>query len=102
MSQNLHVDDFKRVENTSQFNKDFVEEYNHDSNDGYFPLSWCSISQIIAWTSWWFTIFTWKNKNWKSWKRSYTHNKFKTSTKSLISIDKKCTESLTIFWLKFG
>ena len=44
MSQNLHVDDFKRVENTSQFNKDFVEEYNHDSYDGYFPLRWCSIS----------------------------------------------------------
>ena len=39
MSQNLHVDDFKRVENTSQFNKDFVEECNHDSYDGYFPLS---------------------------------------------------------------
>ena len=36
MSQTLPVCDFKWVENTSQFNKDFIENYNEDSDKGYF------------------------------------------------------------------
>ena len=36
MSQNLHVNGFKWVENTSQFNEDFMKSYNEDSNEGYF------------------------------------------------------------------
>ena len=30
MSQNLSIESFKWVENTSQFNKDFIENYNED------------------------------------------------------------------------
>ena len=36
MSQKLPVNDFKWVANTSQFNKDFIENYNKGSNEGYF------------------------------------------------------------------
>ena len=34
VSQKLPVDGFNWVENTSQFNKDFVRNYNEDSNKG--------------------------------------------------------------------
>ena len=30
------LDVFKWVENTSQFNKDFIQNYNEDSHEGYF------------------------------------------------------------------
>ena len=36
MLQKLPVDGFKCIENTSQFNKDFTENYNEDSDEGYF------------------------------------------------------------------
>ena len=36
MLQKLPVDGLKWVENTSQYNKDFVEQYNEDSDEGYF------------------------------------------------------------------
>ena len=36
MPQNLPVYGFKRVENASQFNKVFIENYNEDSDTGYF------------------------------------------------------------------
>ena len=36
ISQKLPVDSFKFFENTSQFNKDLIENYNEDSNEGYF------------------------------------------------------------------
>ena len=36
MSQNLSVEDFNWVENTSQFNKDFVGNYNKDSDEERF------------------------------------------------------------------
>ena len=36
MRQKLPVDGFKWVENTSKFSKDFIENYNEDSNEGYF------------------------------------------------------------------
>ena len=35
MSQKLPVNDFKWVEKTSQFNKDFIKNYNEDSDIGY-------------------------------------------------------------------
>ena len=34
--QKLPANDFKWAERTSQFNEDFVESYNDDSNEGYF------------------------------------------------------------------
>ena len=36
MSQKLPVNDFKWVEETSQFNEDFIKMYNQDSDIGYF------------------------------------------------------------------
>ena len=36
MSQKLPVGRFKWVENLPQFNKDFTESYNQDSDKGYF------------------------------------------------------------------
>ena len=36
MSQNLSIESFKWVENTSQFNKDFIENYNEDRFEWYF------------------------------------------------------------------
>ena len=36
MSQKLSVDGFKWVENTSQFNKDFIKNYNEDNDRGHF------------------------------------------------------------------
>ena len=38
MSQKLPVNDFKRVEDTSEFNEDFIKSYNAESvyDEGYF------------------------------------------------------------------
>ena len=36
MSQKLPVGAFKWVEETSQFNEDFIKNYNEDSGIGYF------------------------------------------------------------------
>ena len=36
MSQKLPVDGFKCVENTSQFNNDFIVNYNENSDEWYF------------------------------------------------------------------
>ena len=36
MSQKLPVNNFKCVEDTSQFTKDFIDNYNEDSDEGYF------------------------------------------------------------------
>ena len=32
----LHVSDFKWVKESSQFNRDFIENYHEDSDEGYF------------------------------------------------------------------
>ena len=34
----LPLDGFRWVETTSQFNKDFLENYNNDSDEGYFVV----------------------------------------------------------------
>ena len=36
MSQKLPVNDFKWVEDTSQFKTDFIKSYNDDNDKGYF------------------------------------------------------------------
>ena len=36
MSQKLPLNGFKWVEYTSQFTKDFIENHNEDSDEGYF------------------------------------------------------------------
>ena len=36
MSQKIHVYGFEQVKNSSQFSKDFIGNYNGDSDEGYF------------------------------------------------------------------
>ena len=36
MPKKLPINDFKWVKDTSQFNEDFIEYYNEESDDGYF------------------------------------------------------------------
>ena len=36
MPQNLPVNNFEWIEETSQFNKDFIKNYNEESDKGYF------------------------------------------------------------------
>ena len=36
MSQNLPVNNFKWIKDTSQFNEDFIKNYNEESYEGYF------------------------------------------------------------------
>ena len=36
MSQKLPVNKFEWIEDTSQFNEDFIKTYNKESNEGYF------------------------------------------------------------------
>ena len=36
MSQKLPVNDFEWIKDTSQFNKDFIKNYNEESDEGYF------------------------------------------------------------------
>ena len=50
----------KQVENTSQFNKDFIKNYNEDTDERYFLK--VNIFKITR-PSKCFTIFTRKNKN---------------------------------------
>ena len=36
MLQKLPVNNFEWIENTSQFNEDFIKIYNEESDEGYF------------------------------------------------------------------
>ena len=36
MPQNLPVNNFEWIEETSQFNKDFIKNYNEESDEEYF------------------------------------------------------------------
>ena len=36
MSQKLPVNKFEWIEDTSQFNEDFIKNYNEESDEGYF------------------------------------------------------------------
>ena len=36
MSRKLPVKNFEWIEDTSQFNEDFMKKYNEESNEGYF------------------------------------------------------------------
>ena len=37
MSQKLSVNNFEWIKDTSQFNKDFIKNYNEESGKRYFP-----------------------------------------------------------------
>ena len=64
MSQKLPVDGFECIEETSQFNEDFIKNCDEDSDIGYFLEFEIQYSkklhdlQII-------TIFTRKNEHWE-------------------------------------
>ena len=49
MSQNFSVNNFEWIEETSQFNENFIKNYNKESDEGNFVES--SISWKIAWNS---------------------------------------------------
>ena len=66
MSQKLPGNGFKWVEDTSQFNEDFIKSYNDESDKIYFFWGWCSICWKISWISSWFITFTWKNEDRKN------------------------------------
>ena len=36
MSQKLTVSNFEWIKDTSQFNEDFIKQYNKESDEGYF------------------------------------------------------------------
>ena len=36
MSQKLPVNNFEWIKDTSQFNEDFIKNYNEESDEGYF------------------------------------------------------------------
>ena len=36
MSQKLPVDNFEWIKDTSQFNEDFIKDYDEESDEGYF------------------------------------------------------------------
>ena len=37
MSQKLLVNNIEWIKDTSQFNEDFIKNYNEESDEGYFP-----------------------------------------------------------------
>ena len=41
MTQKLSVNNFEWIEDTSQFNKDFIKSYNEESDEGYFIKVQC-------------------------------------------------------------
>ena len=50
MAQKLPVGGFNQVESTSQFTKDLIENYNEDSDEGYFievDLQYPKISHVL-------------------------------------------------------
>ena len=50
MSQNLLVNNFEWIKDTSQFNEDFMKNYIEESNEGIFSWTWCSIFWKLTWT----------------------------------------------------
>ena len=68
MSQKLPVNDFKWVEDISEFVESFRECYNEEVDEGYFleidipcPENWNYLHSDLP-------FFTWRNENWESWK----------------------------------
>ena len=61
MPKKVPVNGFKWVkqEKLSNFNKDFIKNYDKSSDKGYFLLSRYWLSERITQSSWRFTIFIW-------------------------------------------
>ena len=61
----LSVDDFDLIEDTSQFNENLIKNYNKQNDKGYFLEADVLYSEKLHNFQWWFTDFTWINKDWK-------------------------------------
>ena len=106
MSQKLPICDFKRVKESSQFNRDFIENYNEDSHKGYFlevdvtnPEILHELDNDLSLPE---RIKVEKVEklvtNLDGKKRiCYTHRKFKTSIESKIIIEKSPLNSIKQF-----
>ena len=71
MSQKLPVNNFEWSEDTSKFNEDFIKNSNEESDEAYFLKVDIQHPEKITWLLQWFTIFTWKDENWKNWKACF-------------------------------
>ena len=69
MSQKVLVRGFKWVEYTSQFSKDFIENFKRDSDDGYFLEVDIQHPKRSLTFSQWVSLFFWNNESWKSWEK---------------------------------
>ena len=78
MSQTLPVNNFEWIEDTSQFNEDFIKDYNEESQEGYFleiDVKYLENCMKFIMIYHFYVI-------------CYTHKKFKTSITSWISFEK--------------
>ena len=97
MSQKLPVNNFEWIEETFQFNEDFIKKYNEESDEGYFLKSDLQYPEKM------YELYNdlpfLPNKKKKKMPKSllliymmkmkiYTHNKFKIGIKSWISFKK--------------
>ena len=66
MSQKLPVNNFEWIKDTSQFNEDFIKNYNEESDEGYFLE--VDIQYLKNFNELYndLPFFARKNENWKS------------------------------------
>ena len=89
MSQKFPIDEW--VENTSQFNKNFRENYSEDSNYIFLKLMYKILKIYLIFTVIIFTFLTERMKIEKV--KKFKIKKFKTGIKSWINIEKRYIES---------
>ena len=68
MSQKLPMDGFKLSENTSQFDKDFLENCIEDINERHFLEVYVQYLEKLCNLNNDFPFLPWKNEHWKNWK----------------------------------
>ena len=66
MLEKLHVNGFKRFENTFQFSKHFIENYNEDNDEGYLLEVNVQYSEKLHELN--ISLACLPENNWKSWK----------------------------------
>ena len=105
MSQKLSVNGFKWVKNLSKFNEDFIENYDENSDKGYFLEVDVEYPKTLFSSHKDLPSLSKRKKGWKSRKTyllyrrqrkiCYSYKSFKTSTKSWLKT-KKGTQSNSI------
>ena len=68
MSEKFVINDFKWVEDISEFNEDFRKSYNDESDEGYFLEVDVQYPKSLHNFHIDSHLLSKKNKNWKSWK----------------------------------